>query len=205
MELAERVGHRLRALREARRLSLSALARRSGIGKATLSRLESGQRNPTLATLYALTTALDAPLSAVLPGPDGDAPPVSGAAVDARLIERRADRSLVTEAYRVDIRAGADQRSAAHAPGTYEQLIVLSGTVLVGPVDAPVPVPAGGHLRFAADVPHRYRSAGGTAHGILAVHYPVPGGGTGARDAAGAPAGDKVAANGGQRRRGRPD
>ncbi|BCJ30344.1 XRE family transcriptional regulator [Actinocatenispora sera] len=176
MELAEQVGHRLRALREARALSLSALARRSGIGKATLSRLESGQRNPTLATLYALTTALDAPLSAVLPGPAGDAPAVSGAAVDARLIERRTDGDLVTEAYRVDIRAGADQRSAAHSPGTYEQLIVLAGTVLVGPVDAPVTVHAGGHVRFAADVAHRYRCTDATAHGLLTVHYPASAG-----------------------------
>jgi transcriptional regulator with XRE-family HTH domain len=42
------VGRRLRALREARGTSLSALARAAGVGKATLSGLENGTRNPTL-------------------------------------------------------------------------------------------------------------------------------------------------------------
>ena len=69
MQLNEQVGRRLRRLREERQLSLSALARRSGVGKATLSELEGGQRNPTLETLYALTTALGVPLSTVLADP----------------------------------------------------------------------------------------------------------------------------------------
>lgn len=75
MELAQEVGERLRRLRQDGGLSLSELARRSGVGKGTLSELETGQRNPTLETLYALTTALKVPLSTVV-GPA----PVQGAA-----------------------------------------------------------------------------------------------------------------------------
>ncbi|NJA56315.1 helix-turn-helix domain-containing protein, partial [Streptomyces sp. NEAU-H3] len=70
---ASEVGARIRELREARALSLSALARRSGLGKATLSGLEAGTRNPTLETLYAVTTALGVPLTAAL-APPGAAP-----------------------------------------------------------------------------------------------------------------------------------
>ncbi|MCM2416499.1 helix-turn-helix transcriptional regulator [Streptomyces sp. RKAG290] len=58
MGLNEDLGRRLRALRQEQGLSLSELSRRSRVGKGTLSELESGQRNPTLETLYALTTAL---------------------------------------------------------------------------------------------------------------------------------------------------
>ncbi|MGW2658875.1 helix-turn-helix domain-containing protein, partial [Streptomyces sp. NPDC001478] len=87
MGLNEDVGRRLRALRRERELSLSELARRSGVGKGTLSELESGSRNPTLETLYALTTALGLPLSAALAEPPATAGPgparttVSGSAV----------------------------------------------------------------------------------------------------------------------------
>src|SRR4051812_41709202 len=56
------VGQRLRRLREERGLSLSALARAAGLGKATLSGLEHGTRNPTLETLYAVAGALGVPL-----------------------------------------------------------------------------------------------------------------------------------------------
>ncbi len=61
MTLADQVGRRVRELRIERRLSLSEPARRSGVGKATLSELESGRRNPALETMYALTTALETP------------------------------------------------------------------------------------------------------------------------------------------------
>src|SRR5918995_6173421 len=50
---AEDVGQRVRELRERRGLSLSELARRAAVGKATLSGLEAGTRNPPLETLQA--------------------------------------------------------------------------------------------------------------------------------------------------------
>lgn len=81
MGLNEDVGRRLRALRQDMDVSLSELSRRSGVGKGTLSELESGRRNPTLETLYALTTALGRPLSAVLSDPlPGGALPGTGQA-----------------------------------------------------------------------------------------------------------------------------
>ena len=49
----------LRRLRIARRLSLSELARATGMSKATLSSVESGRSNPTIETLAALAGALD--------------------------------------------------------------------------------------------------------------------------------------------------
>ena len=51
-------GARVRALRTSAGLSLSALAAEAGIGKGSLSELESGRRNPTLDTLYALARPL---------------------------------------------------------------------------------------------------------------------------------------------------
>lgn len=52
------IGRRIRRLREERGISLSALARAAGVGKATLSGLENGTRNPTLETLWAITAEL---------------------------------------------------------------------------------------------------------------------------------------------------
>jgi transcriptional regulator with XRE-family HTH domain len=168
MELAQEVGERLRRLRQDRGLSLSELARRSGVGKGTLSELETGQRNPTLETLYALTTALEAPLSTVV-GPA----PVQGAAVHAVLTDRVQDAAAVSEVYRIRIQGGAVQRSAAHVPGTEEHLLVFSGTARVGPASAPFEVGPGGHARWAADVPHQYEAVGRDVEGVLVVRYPV--------------------------------
>ncbi|MBV2363331.1 helix-turn-helix domain-containing protein [Streptomonospora nanhaiensis] len=171
MGLAVQVGLRLRELRVSRGLSLSELARRSGVGKGTLSELEGGRRNPTLETLYALTTELGVPLSSALAGP---AAPVgiSGDAVDAVLTDRYEDADAVTETYRIRVRAAAVQHSPGHTRGTTEHVVVLSGTVLVGDPAAPVRVPAGGHTRWAADVPHVYQAPDGDAEAVLVVRYP---------------------------------
>ncbi|MEU6443833.1 helix-turn-helix domain-containing protein [Streptomyces sp. NPDC047046] len=167
---AAEAGAHVRELRETRGLSLSALARRSGLGKATLSGLEAGTRNPTLETLYAVTTALGVPLTAVL-GPRTAR--ASGAAVDALLLDRYEDEATVTETYRVRVRTGAAQRSAPHAPGTREHLTVLAGTVLAGTATAPVRLAPGEAHTWPADVPHLYRAPDGDAQAILLVRYPA--------------------------------
>ncbi|MGW4379468.1 helix-turn-helix domain-containing protein [Kitasatospora sp. NPDC004531] len=175
-DLAARIGLRLRELRTASGLSLSELARRSGVGKATLSGLEAGSRNPTLETLYALTTTLGLPLSAALREPEaagrdaalGRSAAVSGRVLDAVLLERFEDAAAVTETYRIRIRPGAVQRSAAHTPGTVEHLLVLSGTAEAGGAT----VGPGGHHSWAADVPHSYEAVAEKVEAVLIVRHP---------------------------------
>src|SRR4051794_40991028 len=55
------VGPRLRALRHRRRLTLTQLSEETGISVSTLSRLESGQRRPTLELLLPLARATRCP------------------------------------------------------------------------------------------------------------------------------------------------
>src|SRR3954447_18974341 len=52
----------LRRLRVAARVSLSELARATGVGKATLSAIENGRGNPTVETLASLAAALGVPV-----------------------------------------------------------------------------------------------------------------------------------------------
>ncbi|MFD0020543.1 helix-turn-helix domain-containing protein [Streptomyces sp. NPDC058382] len=178
MGLNEDLGRRLRALRREQSLSLSELSRRSRVGKGTLSELESGLRNPTLETLYALTTALGCPLSAVLsdPAPESASgaalPGVSGSAVTAMLLERHEDGAAVTDVFRVTIRAGVTQESDAHVPGTGESLMVLTGTAVVGPPHDTTTVGPGASAHWRADVPHVYSAVDADVHGILFVCYP---------------------------------
>ncbi|MFM9372726.1 helix-turn-helix domain-containing protein [Streptomyces sp. Da 82-17] len=178
MGLNDEVGRRLKQLRQDEGLSLSELARRSGVGKGTLSELETGRRNPTLETLYALTTALGRPLSAVLDAPDPDPGTtartggVSGSAVTAVLMERYEDDEAATDVFRITVAGGATQESAAHVPRTTESLMVLSGTAVVGLRDAPQTAGPGGHAHWPADTPHFYSAPEGEVQGVLFVRYP---------------------------------
>ena len=174
-ELAQEVARRIQKLRSDRGISLSELARGANLGKATLSAIESGTRNATLETLYAIAARLDVPLAALLAPPTPAAPPtVSGTAVTAELLEVFTDEGATTELYRLTIRPGPTQTSPAHPPGVLEYLTVFSGTALVGPEDAPLTVSVGGHVSFASDVPHIYAALDDAeVRASLVIRHPV--------------------------------
>ena len=67
--LAE-VGPRLRRLRTLRGITLTQLATQTGISKSTLSRLESGQRKPSLELLLPLAQAHQVPLEELVGAPE---------------------------------------------------------------------------------------------------------------------------------------
>ncbi|MEV1070680.1 helix-turn-helix domain-containing protein [Micromonospora parva] len=153
------VGRRVRALREERGISLSTLARLAGVGKATLSGLENGTRNPTLETLWAVTAQLGVPFTALLAEPTTE-PTVHGSAVTATLLEVFTDTDATYELYRMRVAPGVTQLSPAHASGVTEHVTVFAGVLRAGPADAPLTAPAGGHLRWVSDVPHSYTAVG---------------------------------------------
>lgn len=164
------VGARVTALRTGRGLSLSELARRAGVGKATLSGLEAGTRNPTLETLYAITSALGLPLTALVePGP------VRGAAAEMTLLRVFDDGPVTYELYRMHLPAGTAQTSPAHHAGVTEHVTVFAGALHAGPVAAPLRAGPGESLEWQADAPHSY-AAGPDAdvHASLLIRYPRP-------------------------------
>ena len=65
-DLAIAVGARVRAVRQERGMSVGALAQAAGIGNGSLSEIENGARNATLATLYVIADALRQPLANLL-------------------------------------------------------------------------------------------------------------------------------------------
>jgi transcriptional regulator with XRE-family HTH domain len=175
-QLAAATGARLRELREDRDISLGQLAVEAGIGKGTLSELETGQRNPTLETLFAVTTALGVPLSAALPPGETQAPSVaavSGEAIEAVLVDRFVDVAATTELYRVTLAAGRRQDSAPHSAGVTEHWIVYAGALELGPNGETVRLGPGESSTFTADVPHGYRADGNAdVAAALLVRYP---------------------------------
>jgi XRE family transcriptional regulator, regulator of sulfur utilization len=62
--------------------------------------------------------------------------------------------------------------SHPHAPGTEELVICLNGTVTLGPESSEQHLGEGDALRFAADVPHSYRSDDGCL-ALCALSYPA--------------------------------
>ncbi|MFJ8602530.1 helix-turn-helix domain-containing protein [Streptomyces shenzhenensis] len=68
-DVLDAVGARLRALRRDRGITLADLASTTGVSESTLSRLESGQRRPSLELLLPLARIYDVPLDDLVGAP----------------------------------------------------------------------------------------------------------------------------------------
>ncbi|MFI6811843.1 helix-turn-helix domain-containing protein [Nonomuraea sp. NPDC050328] len=165
------LGRHVRRLREARGLSLSELARRAGLGKATLSGIENGTRNPTLETLWAITAQFGVPLTALLEG-QGE---VYGTAVEAKLLQVFDDGEVSYELYRIRVPPGVTQSSPAHHAGVTEHITVFRGTLRAGPPGRPMTAGPGEYLTWTADEPHTYAALGEeVVEASLLMRYVAP-------------------------------
>ena len=164
--LAGRIGSAVRELRLGQRWSLGELARASGLSKTILARIERGDGNPSVETLWHLSHALGVPLGALLSPPAGPRaraiPARSGEPIrsengmEAWLLHATG-RERRSEVYDIDLPRGADQRTDAHLlPGTEELIVCVKGRVRVGPHDQEVELGPGDAAWFTADVPHHY-------------------------------------------------
>src|SRR5690349_22303392 len=70
IEALDQVGPRLQRLRKQRGLTLTGLAEATGISKSTLSRLETGQRRPSLELLLPLAQTYRVPLDDLVGAPE---------------------------------------------------------------------------------------------------------------------------------------
>jgi transcriptional regulator with XRE-family HTH domain len=74
LELDERLGARIRALRQSRNLTLDMLAERSGVSRAMISRVERGESSPTAALLDRICAGLGIFLSTLFRDEDHAGP-----------------------------------------------------------------------------------------------------------------------------------
>ncbi|MDH6711490.1 transcriptional regulator with XRE-family HTH domain [Kitasatospora sp. MAA19] len=167
----------LKQVRTQRGLSISELSRRSKIGKATLSQLESGAGNPTLETVLGLSRVLEVPVSdlvdrrpssglTVVRAADVEA--LRGKAVDIRPLRRIESEDSVFEVYDQQVRAGCTQDSLGHI-GT-EHTVVQAGRLGVRVDGHEVELGPGDYVGFDATLPHTYTALEGTVRSVLLLH-----------------------------------
>jgi transcriptional regulator with XRE-family HTH domain len=179
-DISSSIARAVRTHRRARELSIGELAKRAGLSKTLVSRLEAGVGNPSVETLWRLADALDVPLGMLI---EGDEPPptrligadegplvVSQGGFLGRLILSEG-RDHRTEVYELRIGRGVDYPSDPHAPGTAELVVCTEGAVEVGPEGQLVVLSPGEALWFPADLPHRYR-AEQESRALLVMSYP---------------------------------
>jgi transcriptional regulator with XRE-family HTH domain len=166
--LAE-VGPRLRRLRRQRNVTLVDLSSATGISKSTLSRLESGQRKPSLELLLPISVAHQVPLDELVGAPKVGDPRI-------RLEPRReGDRTVVPltrqpgglQAYKMILPPGREPDPRTHEG--YEWLYVLSGRARLILADHDIAMGPGEAAEFDTRLPHWFGSADDNPVEILSL------------------------------------
>ena len=165
--LSRRIGRTVRADRLAQGWSLGDLGRASGLSKTILARIERGEGNPSVETLWRVSQALSVPLGWLLAGDPqprtrvirarAGEPLRSDSGMDAWLLHADG-REHRSEVYAIDLPKGIDQRSDAHLPGTEELVVCVKGRVRVGPLGEEVELGPGDAAWFTADLAHHYEA-----------------------------------------------
>ena len=154
-ESVKTIAANVRRLRTGRGLSAAALARASGVARATLAELEAGRGNPTVETLYGLASVLGVTLADLLIEPEapavtvvraGEGPHVAGPVLEARLLRQAAVARSRVEVYELRVLPGRARRADPHQAGVTEQLLVHRGRLRVGPEHEPVELGPGGRV-----------------------------------------------------------
>lgn len=163
------VGPRLRALRHTRGTTLAQLSGTTGISVSTLSRLESGQRRPTLELLLPLARAYGVQLDELVGAPDTGDP-----RIHPRPFTRRGQTFVPLtrhlgglHAYKLIMPARQDQtaegvrmRPEQRVHEGYEWLYVLSGRLWLALGQHDLVLTAGEAAEFDTRTPHGFTNAG---------------------------------------------
>jgi len=169
--LSGQLGKTIQRLRKAYNLSLSELAEQSGVAKSIISQIERNETNPTLATIWRLSQALDVSIERVLATVDDEPFIQKSSRADTPILvsdDGKMRLSIIgwiktvewLQWYDVASDPGGVLDSDAHQRGSVEHLSVLEGEFEVEVAGVVQRARTGETLRYRCDRPHTVRCVG---------------------------------------------
>lgn len=181
------IGPRLQAFRKSKSMTLAQLAEVSGVSRSMLSEIERGRANPTYATLWHLTRALETDLNNLLQGAREQNPgtiyhqtenltPIIRSADGTCTLQILSPASMVSQVEWYLLRFDPNGRlnSQPHGAGTTEHIHCLEGEIVVRSGELETVVKAGETARYAADLAHALISPAGAKAFLVVASGSVP-------------------------------
>jgi XRE family transcriptional regulator, regulator of sulfur utilization len=171
IDMGPGIGNTIQRLRKAYKMSLGDLSEQSGVAKSIISQIERNETNPTIATVWRLSRALDVTMSEVLKADTRPNFLQHQTRYDIPILESQdglcrlaifGPLELVEYMQWYDFTAqpGGELISEPHQPGCSEHLYILEGEIEVTCGGDVKTAKAGEALRYRGDRPHRLRNTG---------------------------------------------
>jgi transcriptional regulator with XRE-family HTH domain len=156
----------LRAGRKERGWRLEDLASRSGVSRGMLQQIETGQTNPSIATVARICATLGISIGQLVEPPEDLGRVTTAADIDVRRAGRASEARLLIndgqapfiELWDLVISPHDEISSHAHPTGTRELIHLHQGELVVEVGGAVFHVPEGGSVRIRGDRVHAYRN-----------------------------------------------
>jgi transcriptional regulator with XRE-family HTH domain len=169
--ISGQLGKTIQRLRKAYNLSLSELAEQSGVAKSIISQIERNETNPTLATIWRLSQALDVSIERVLSTNEEEAFIEKIARPDTPILVSEDGKLRLAiigwiktvewlQWYEVSAEPGGELDSEGHQRGSIESLSVSAGEFEVEVGGITQRAKAGETLRYRCDRQHVVRCIG---------------------------------------------
>ncbi len=169
--LSGNMGKTIQRLRKAYNLSLSELAEQSGVAKSIISQIERNETNPTLATIWRLSQALDVSIERVLATSDEEPFIDRSSRADTPILVSEDGKMRLAiigwiktiewlQWYDVRSEPSGVLESDPHQRGSVECLSVLEGDFEVEVAGVVQQAKNGETLRYRCDRPHIVRCVG---------------------------------------------
>ena len=177
--LSGQLGKTVQRLRKAYNLSLSELAEQSGVAKSIISQIERNETNPTLATIWRLSQALDVSIERVLADAEDEPFLEKSGRIDTPVIvsdDGKCRLSIIgwiktvewLQWYDFSAEPGGMLESEPHQRGSIESLSVLSGELEVEVGGLKERAGPGETLRYRCDRTHTIRAVSdGPVHATM--------------------------------------
>ncbi|TFC81492.1 XRE family transcriptional regulator [Cryobacterium sp. TmT2-59] len=155
------IAPRLRRARERKNVTLAELAKATGISTSTLSRLESGQRKPSLELLLPIVAALAVSFEEIVTPPQVEDPRVlrTSTRSDGRTFTPLSQHSGEPQTFKISIPA-TDREPQPRTHVGFEWIYVLSGPLRLILGEHDIVMQTGEAAEFDTRNPHWFGSAG---------------------------------------------
>lgn len=161
------IGNKLKHIRSERNLSLNEMAKLTCVSKGMLGQIERGQSNPTVSTLWKISTGLKVSFSLFIDENQDDLNVISQNDISP-IIEDNSRMKLYPifpfdvnkgfEIFTIELEPECNHISPPHNDGVEEYIIVTEGKIEIDINDKKFLLEKGNSIRFMANTPHTYKN-----------------------------------------------
>jgi len=161
------IGNKLKDIRNKRNLSLDEVTKLTGVSKAMLGQIERGQSNPTVSTLWKISTGLKVSFSLFIDENQDDLKVICQNDISPITEDHNRmklypifpfDSNKGFEIFTIELEPGCNHISTPHNEGVEEYIIVTQGEIEININDKKFTLQKGNSIKFMANSPHDYKN-----------------------------------------------